>query len=149
MWLKGWRSVEYLCQYITCRVTDWSCSARSVFCHSNFLKELGIRAYLSLEKQCSGGGSLLTESRAKNALVLQAEARKSELEMLLSVNLVRRQQELQAQLLASDTQGLMEDLAVKRQELKDAKAAVDETTRQLKCKLHRWYAHCQLFGRQF
>jgi structural maintenance of chromosome 3 (chondroitin sulfate proteoglycan 6) len=67
-------------------------------------------------------------------LVLQAEARKSELEMLLSVNLVRRQQELQAQLLASDTQGLMEDLAVKRQELKDAKAAVDETTRQLKSK---------------
>jgi hypothetical protein len=79
-------------------------------------------------------------------LVLQAEARKSELEMLLSVNLVRRQQELQAQLLASDTQGLMEDLAVKRQELKDAKAAVDETTRQLKCKLHRCYGHCQLFG---
>ncbi|KAH9570768.1 hypothetical protein CY35_02G058500 [Sphagnum magellanicum] len=65
---------------------------------------------------------------------MEAEARKSELEMLLSVNLVRRQQELQAQLLASDTQGLMEDLAVKRQELKDAKAAVDETTRQLKSK---------------
>jgi structural maintenance of chromosome 3 (chondroitin sulfate proteoglycan 6) len=80
---------------------------------------------------------------------MEAEARKSELEMLLSVNLVRRQQELQAQLLASDTQGLMEDLAVKRQELKDAKAAVDETTRQLKCKLHRCYGHCQLFGRQF
>jgi structural maintenance of chromosome 3 (chondroitin sulfate proteoglycan 6) len=65
---------------------------------------------------------------------MEAEARKSELEMLLSVNLVRRQQELQAQLLASDTQCLMEDLAVKRQELKDAKVAVDETTRQLKSK---------------
>jgi structural maintenance of chromosome 3 (chondroitin sulfate proteoglycan 6) len=62
------------------------------------------------------------------------ETRKSELEMLLSVNLVRRQQELQAQLMASDTQGIIDDLAVKRQELKDAKAAVDEATRQLKSK---------------
>jgi hypothetical protein len=62
------------------------------------------------------------------------ETRKSELEMLLSVNLVRRQQELQAQLMASDTQGIIDDLAVKRQDLKDAKAAVDEATRQLKSK---------------
>jgi polyhydroxyalkanoate synthesis regulator phasin len=54
--------------------------------------------------------------------------------MLLSVNLVRRQQELQAQLMASDTQGIIDDLAVKRQDLKDAKAAVDEATRQLKSK---------------
>jgi structural maintenance of chromosome 3 (chondroitin sulfate proteoglycan 6) len=62
------------------------------------------------------------------------ETRKSELEMLLSVNLVRRQQELQAQLMASDTQGIIDDLAVKRQDLKDAKAAVDEATHQLKSK---------------
>jgi structural maintenance of chromosome 3 (chondroitin sulfate proteoglycan 6) len=65
---------------------------------------------------------------------MEVETRKSELEMLLSVNLVRRQQELQAQLMASDTQGIIDDLAVKRQELKDAKAAVDEATRQLKSK---------------
>ncbi|CAK9192066.1 unnamed protein product [Sphagnum troendelagicum] len=65
---------------------------------------------------------------------MEVETRKSELEMLLSVNLVRRQQELQAQLMASDTQGIIDDLAVKRQDLKDAKAAVDEATRQLKSK---------------
>ncbi len=76
MWLKGWRSVEYHCRYITCRVTDWSCSARSVFCHSNFLIELGIGAYLSLEKQCSGGGSLLRESRAKNASCTTGRSKK-------------------------------------------------------------------------
>ncbi|CAK9190374.1 unnamed protein product [Sphagnum troendelagicum] len=65
---------------------------------------------------------------------MEVETRKSELEMLLSVNLVRRQQELQAQLMASDTQGIIDDLAVKRQDLKDAKAAVDEAIRQLKSK---------------
>jgi hypothetical protein len=70
------------------------------------------------------------------------ETRKSELEMLLSVNLVRRQQELQAQLMASDTQGIIDDLAVKRQDLKDAKAAVDEATRQLKCELVDTMEHC-------
>ncbi len=49
---------------------------------------------------------------------------------------------MQAQLMASDTQGIIDDLAVKRQELKDAKAAVDEATRQLKCELVDTMEHC-------
>jgi hypothetical protein len=44
--------------------------------------------------------------------------------------------------MASDTQGIIDDLAVKRQDLKDAKAAVDEATRQLKCELVDAMEHC-------
>lgn len=66
----------------------------------------------------------------------QAESRKSELEVVLSTNLVKRQQELQAQLAASDSQSLMQDVEVRKQDLKDAKASVDEAVQQLKCMYH-------------
>jgi hypothetical protein len=66
----------------------------------------------------------------------QAESRKSELETLLSTNLVKRQQELQAQLAASGSQTIVQDVDLRKQELKDAKNAVDEAVRQLKCTRH-------------
>lgn len=68
----------------------------------------------------------------------QAESRKSELEVVLSTNLVKRQQELQAQLAASDSQSLMQDVEVRKQDLKDAKTSVDEAVQQLKC-MHHMY----------
>jgi structural maintenance of chromosome 3 (chondroitin sulfate proteoglycan 6) len=68
----------------------------------------------------------------------QAESRKSELEVVLSTNLVKRQQELQAQLAASDSQSLMQDVEVRKQDLKDAKTSVDEAVQQLKCMYHMY-----------
>lgn len=58
---------------------------------------------------------------------------KSELETLLSTNLVKRQQELQSQLAASDSQTVVQDVDLRKQELKEAKNTVDEAVRQLKC----------------
>jgi len=63
----------------------------------------------------------------------QAESKKSELETLLSTNLVKRQQELQAQLAQSDSQTIIQDVDLRKQELKEAKITVDEAVRQLKC----------------
>lgn len=68
----------------------------------------------------------------------QAESRKSELEVVLSTNLVKRQQELQAQLAASDSQSLMQDVEVRKQDLKDAKTSVDEAVQQTKRMYHMY-----------
>ena len=68
----------------------------------------------------------------------QAESRKSELEVVLSTNLVKRQQELHAQLAASDSQSLMQDVEVRKQDLKDAKTSVDEAVQQLKRMYHMY-----------
>lgn len=68
-------------------------------------------------------------------LVWQAETTKSELETLLSTNLVRRQQELESQYASIDPQALSAHSQQKRQELTEAKGAVDDATRQLKCEL--------------
>ncbi|XP_073386967.1 structural maintenance of chromosomes protein 3 [Physcomitrium patens] len=71
----------------------------------------------------------LIECKARR---MDAETRKSELETLLATNLVKRQQELQAQLAASDSQTIVQDVELRKQELKDAKSTVDEAVRQLK-----------------
>ncbi|KAI5060757.1 hypothetical protein GOP47_0025177 [Adiantum capillus-veneris] len=63
---------------------------------------------------------------------MEAETRKSELEAALSTNLVKRQQELEAQLATIDPEALRTDLEKKHEELRSAKVAVDEATRQLK-----------------
>ncbi|KAJ4957827.1 hypothetical protein NE237_024938 [Protea cynaroides] len=62
---------------------------------------------------------------------IEVETRKSELDANLKTNLGRRQQELQA-IISSVTDTFDGDLELKRQELKDAKALVDEATEQLK-----------------
>lgn len=63
---------------------------------------------------------------------METETRKSELEASLSTNLVKRQQELEAQLSSNDPEVLTVDLEAKRQELLSAKSAVDEATWHLK-----------------
>ncbi|KAL3684701.1 hypothetical protein R1sor_002723 [Riccia sorocarpa] len=63
---------------------------------------------------------------------MEVETRKSDLETLLSTNLVRRQQELEAQYASIDPQAMSAQIQMKRQELSDAKAAVDEANRQFK-----------------
>ncbi|GLJ18306.1 hypothetical protein SUGI_0323950 [Cryptomeria japonica] len=63
---------------------------------------------------------------------IETETRRSELETNLSTNLVRRQQELEAQLAIADSESLSTELELKRQELRDAKASVDDATQQLK-----------------
>ncbi|KAJ7531678.1 hypothetical protein O6H91_14G053900 [Diphasiastrum complanatum] len=63
---------------------------------------------------------------------METETRISELETLLSTNLVRRQQELEANLAAIDPESLSADLELRNQDLKFAKASVDEASRQLK-----------------
>lgn len=63
---------------------------------------------------------------------IETETRKSELETNLSTNLVRRQQELEAQLVSADSESLSAELELKLQELRDAKASVDEAAQQLK-----------------
>lgn len=63
---------------------------------------------------------------------METETRKSELEASLSTNLVKRQQELEAQLSSNDPEVLTVGLEAKRQELRSAKSAVDEATRHLK-----------------
>ncbi|OVA00520.1 RecF/RecN/SMC [Macleaya cordata] len=63
---------------------------------------------------------------------IETETRKGELETNLSTNLVRRQQELEAISLSADADILPEEADLKRQELMDAKAFVDDATQQLK-----------------
>eukprot|EP00250_Pteridium_aquilinum_P002812 c13037_g1_i1 orf=123-3737(+) len=63
---------------------------------------------------------------------MEAETRKSELEAALSTNLVKRQQELEAQVSSNDPETLTLDLEAKRQELQSTKSAVDDATRHLK-----------------
>ncbi|XP_010254292.1 PREDICTED: structural maintenance of chromosomes protein 3 [Nelumbo nucifera] len=63
---------------------------------------------------------------------IETETRKGELETNLSTNLVRRQQELEAVKLSVENDMLPGEAELKRQELKDAKALVDDATQQLK-----------------
>lgn len=63
---------------------------------------------------------------------IENETRKGEVETNLSTNLVRRQQELESVILSADSQNLPEELEMKRQELEEAKASVNEATQQLK-----------------
>ncbi|MCO5576606.1 hypothetical protein L7F22_030421 [Adiantum nelumboides] len=63
---------------------------------------------------------------------METETRKSELEAALSTNLVKRQQELEAQISTIDPEALRTDLEKKQEELRTAKVAVDDATRQLK-----------------
>eukprot|EP00268_Persea_americana_P042287 TRINITY_DN4231_c0_g1_i4.p1 TRINITY_DN4231_c0_g1~~TRINITY_DN4231_c0_g1_i4.p1 ORF type:complete len:1205 (+),score=296.67 TRINITY_DN4231_c0_g1_i4:283-3897(+) len=63
---------------------------------------------------------------------IETETRKGELETNLSTNLVRRKEELESITQTADSQMLPDGPKLKRQELMDAKAAVDEATQQLK-----------------
>ncbi|XP_024525303.1 structural maintenance of chromosomes protein 3-like [Selaginella moellendorffii] len=63
---------------------------------------------------------------------METETRMSELETLLSTNLVRRQQELEAQFSAIDPDSMLADLEQKKQASVDASTAVEEATRNLK-----------------
>ncbi|KAH7436477.1 hypothetical protein KP509_05G021600 [Ceratopteris richardii] len=63
---------------------------------------------------------------------METETRQSELEAALSTNLVKRQQELEAQLSSIDPEAMKTDLEEKTVELRGAKVAVDEATRHLK-----------------
>ncbi|KAH7431807.1 hypothetical protein KP509_08G067300 [Ceratopteris richardii] len=63
---------------------------------------------------------------------IETEARKSELESALSTNLVKRQQELEAQLSVIDPDALKVDLKEKLVELESAKVSVVDATRHLK-----------------
>lgn len=63
---------------------------------------------------------------------MEAETRKSELEASLSTNLVKRQQELEAQLSSSDPEALKMELEAKKEELQNTKSAVNDATRHLK-----------------
>ncbi|KAG9459745.1 hypothetical protein H6P81_004253 [Aristolochia fimbriata] len=63
---------------------------------------------------------------------IETETRKTELEANLSTNLVKRQQELEGIINAADSGTLSSEAELKNQELRDAKASLDETTQQLK-----------------
>ncbi|KAF6167276.1 hypothetical protein GIB67_043137 [Kingdonia uniflora] len=63
---------------------------------------------------------------------IETETRKGEIETNLSANLVRRQQELEAIKYSAEADLLPEDVDLRRQELADAKACVDDTTKQLR-----------------
>ncbi|KAF5803474.1 putative P-loop containing nucleoside triphosphate hydrolase [Helianthus annuus] len=63
---------------------------------------------------------------------VETETRKAELETNLSTNLVRRKQELEAVKQSPETDMLNGEAEAKRQELQDAKKAVEEVKRQLK-----------------
>ncbi|GJR82974.1 structural maintenance of chromosomes protein 3 [Tanacetum coccineum] len=58
--------------------------------------------------------------------IIMTETRKAELETNLSTNLVRRKQELEAVKQSPETESLNAEAEVKRQELQDAKARLDE-----------------------
>ncbi|XP_076907495.1 structural maintenance of chromosomes protein 3-like [Bidens hawaiensis] len=62
---------------------------------------------------------------------VETETRKAELEMNLSTNLVRRKQELEAIRQSPETDMLNGEAEVKKQELQDAKRAVEEVKKQL------------------
>ncbi|KAI3461220.1 hypothetical protein Pfo_017883 [Paulownia fortunei] len=63
---------------------------------------------------------------------METETRKAELEMNLSTNLVRRKEELEAVKLSAETDMLLGEAELKRQELMDANLLVDQLTQQLK-----------------
>lgn len=63
---------------------------------------------------------------------IETETRKAELETNLSTNLVRRKQELEAVKLSGESDMLLTEVEVKRQELRDAKLLVEDVTQQLK-----------------
>ncbi|KAL2510973.1 Structural maintenance of chromosomes protein 3 [Abeliophyllum distichum] len=63
---------------------------------------------------------------------METETRKSELEMNLSTNLVRRKEELEAIKLSAETDMLRGEADLKRQELMDANSLVENLTQQLK-----------------
>ncbi|XAR60230.1 hypothetical protein NMG60_11033505 [Bertholletia excelsa] len=63
---------------------------------------------------------------------IETETRKAELETNLSTNLVRRKQELEAVKLSEETDMLLAEAEVKRQELRDARLIVEDVTQQLK-----------------
>ncbi|KAF8406985.1 hypothetical protein HHK36_006106 [Tetracentron sinense] len=63
---------------------------------------------------------------------IETETRKDELETNLSTNLVRRQQELEAIKLSAETDMLNGEAELKWQEVKDAKASVEDATQHLK-----------------
>lgn len=63
---------------------------------------------------------------------IETEARKGELENNLSTNLVKRQKELESVKNTAESDMLPAEANLKRQELMDAKAAVDEATQQFK-----------------
>ncbi|WOK97408.1 structural maintenance of chromosomes protein 3 [Canna indica] len=62
---------------------------------------------------------------------IEIETRKEELETNLSTNLVRRQQELEGIILSADSDTLPTEAALKRKELKDSKASIDELKKKL------------------
>eukprot|EP00249_Psilotum_nudum_P021227 c28024_g1_i1 orf=174-3791(+) len=68
---------------------------------------------------------------------METETRKSELETALSTNLVRRQQELEAQLSAIEPESMSAELEKKQQDLRDGKVSVDGATRQLKATIEQ------------
>lgn len=63
---------------------------------------------------------------------LETEARKEELEMNLSTNLVRREHELEAIRSSTDLDELSEEIESRKMELKESKSAVEESKKQLK-----------------
>ncbi|CAL5357249.1 unnamed protein product [Camellia sinensis] len=63
---------------------------------------------------------------------IETETRKAELETNLSTNLVRRKQELEAVKLSGESDMLLAEVEVKRQELRDARLLVEDVTQQLK-----------------
>lgn len=63
---------------------------------------------------------------------IETETRKGELETNLSTNLVRRQQELEAIILSTETDMLQNEAEQKRQELQEAKSMVEDASGQLK-----------------
>ncbi|XP_059430650.1 structural maintenance of chromosomes protein 3 [Corylus avellana] len=63
---------------------------------------------------------------------METETRKAELETNLTTNLKRRKQELEAIILSAETETLLGEAELKRQELNDAKLLVDDATQQLK-----------------
>ncbi|GMP99184.1 hypothetical protein CsSME_00046757 [Camellia sinensis var. sinensis] len=63
---------------------------------------------------------------------IETETRKAELETNLSTNLVRRKQELEAVKLSGESDMLLTEVEVKRQELRDARLLVEDVTQQLK-----------------
>lgn len=69
---------------------------------------------------------------ASRATRVEIETRKAELETNLSTNLVRRRQELEAVQHSQDADNLNGEVEAKRQELQDAKMAVEEVKKQLK-----------------
>ncbi|KAF5447344.1 hypothetical protein F2P56_032902 [Juglans regia] len=63
---------------------------------------------------------------------LETETRKAELETNLTTNLKRRRQELEAIISSAETDTLLGEAELKRQELSDAKLLVEDATLQLK-----------------